>query len=121
MNTYSFLLLWQALLTGSAFWIRPAGWLWCLLCALLVIVVEWLISAFAQKKGLQAFSTPFKGTKYRQDSTLLMMQTAFTSVLMVVLLAAFSMNGSWNLFWIDLIGSAVFGILIAVTRRKDRG
>lgn len=51
MNAYWYLLLWQALLARSAFWIRPSGWLWCLIIALVIIVLESIISCMRNRKG----------------------------------------------------------------------
>lgn len=121
MNAYWYLLLWQALLAGSAFWIRPSGWLWCLIIALIIIILESIISLYARQEGLQAFATPFQSAKYQKDTRLLMIQTAFTIALTANLLVAFAANTSWNLFWLDLGGSVLFGLLIALALKKQRG
>lgn len=121
MNAYWFLLLWQALLAGSSFWIRPAGWMWCLIIALVIIVLECCISIYAKQEGLQAFATPFQAAKYNKDTRLLMIQTAFTIALTLNLLVAFGSSGNWTLFWIILAASLVFGLLIALALKKHRG
>lgn len=50
-----------------------------------------------------------------------MIQTAFTIALAFNILVAFSVSGTWALFWVDLAGSVLLGLLIAVSLKKHRG
>lgn len=118
MNSYTFLLLWQALVAGCAWYLRPAGWLWTLLVLAVLFIVEYAVSTIARQRRLQAFSTPFKGNKYEKDVSLVLMQCAATAVLETVVLVSLACQGTWNLFWILLAGSIVLALLIAYKLRQ---
>lgn len=119
MNSYTILLLWQALSAGSAWYIQPAGIFWFFLVLAIYLIAEYAISVYAKKSGLQAFNTPFSPAKYEQDQRLMMLQCAVTAAVTLAELIAFSYNGDWNLFWILAAGSVVFGLLIALMLKHD--
>lgn len=119
MDAYTFLLMWQALTAGSAWYLRPAGWLWMGMVLVVLFIVEYAVSVIAQKRHLQAFSTPFKGSKYKQDVSLVLMQCAATSALSVIVLMSLAFQGSWNLFWILLAGSIMLAGLMAYKLRRS--